>query len=253
MPPFPGFVVAAPRGIGEIEEGCDLAWVVLEALAREALRPEPGDVVVLAQKIVSKAEGRSVALDDVTPSEAARALAAKTGKDPRLVALILGEADRVLRARPGLIIVRHRLGHVLANAGIDASNVPDGRVLLLPEDPDRSCARIRAALARRCGVDLGVVINDSLGRPWRLGTAGAAIGAAGVAALLDLRGTADRHGRKLRTTELGLADEIAAAASIMMGQAGESRPVALLRGLPYPAGDGRAADLIRPAAQDLFA
>lgn len=250
--PPPALAVVAPRGIGEIAEGDDLAAVVLDALAGEGLRLEAGDVVVLAQKILSKSEGRQVALARVVPSERARALAARTEKDPRLIELVLRESREVMRARPGLIVVRHRLGHVLANAGIDASNVAAGHALLLPEDPDRSCAALREELRRRTGVAAGVVVNDSLGRAWRLGTVGAALGAAGLPALVDLRGTADRFGRELQTSELGLADEVAAAASIVMGQAAEGRPMALLRGLPYPPGPGRAADLIRPAARDLF-
>lgn len=250
--PPPTLAAIAPRGIGEIAEGDDLATIVLDALAGEGMRLEAGDVVVLAQKIVSKSEGRRVALAGVAPSEEARALAARTEKDPRLMELVLRESQEVMRARPGLVVVRHRLGHVLANAGIDASNVAAGHALLLPENPDRSCAALRAELRRRTGVTAGVVVNDSLGRAWRLGTVGAALGAAGLPALLDLRGTADRFGRELQTSELGLADEIAAAASIVMGQAAEGRPMALVRGLPYPLGAGRAADLIRPAARDLF-
>ncbi len=248
----PRLVVCAPSGIGPIAAGTDLCTIVLDALAGEGETLAAGDVLVLAQKIVSKAEGRLIDLATVRPSDAARALADETGKDPRVVELILRESDRVVRARPGLIIVRHRLGYVLANAGIDASNVGEGRVLLLPEDPDRSCADIRAELERRTGVAPGVVVNDSLGRAWRLGTTGTALGVAGLAALKDMRGTADLFGRPLQVSEIGLADEVAAAASILMGQAAEGRPVALVRGLPYPPEDGRGADLIRPSALDLF-
>ena len=248
----PRLVITAPAGIGRIAEGDDLCAIVLDALAREGEALEAGDVVVLAQKIVSKAEGRLVDLAGVRPSARARALAAETGKEARLVELILAESHDVIRTRPGLIIVRHKLGWVLANAGIDASNVEDGHVLLLPENPDASCAAIRAGLERRAGIAIGVVINDSLGRAWRLGTIGTALGAAGVAALKDLRGTPDLFGRPLQVSEIGLADEIAAAASIVMGQAGEARPVALVRGLPYGLEDGRGADLIRPTELDLF-
>ncbi len=248
----PRLVISAPSGIGRIAEGADLCTVVLDALAREDEALAVGDIVVLAQKIVSKAEGRLVDLAAVRPSAPARALAAETAKDPRVVELILRESEQVVRSRPGLIIVRHRLGYVLANAGIDASNVGEGRVLLLPEDPDRSCAAIRAELERRTGVAPGVIINDSLGRAWRLGTTGTALGAAGLAALKDMRGSLDLFGRPLQVSEIGLADEVAAAASIVMGQAAEARPVVLVRGLPYPPEDGRGADLIRPAALDLF-
>ena len=248
----PRLVITAPTGIGLIAEGDDLCAIVLDALAREGEALEAGDVVVLAQKIVSKAEGRLVDLASVTPSARANSLAAETGKEARLVELILAESSEVVRTRPGLIIVRHRQGWVLANAGIDASNVEEGHVLLLPEDPDASCAAIRAGLESHAGVAIGVVINDSLGRAWRLGTTGTALGASGVPAFKDMRGTLDMFGRPLQASEIGLADEIAAAASIIMGQAGEARPVALLRGLPYPLEDGRGADLIRPTELDLF-
>ncbi len=248
----PRLVVTAPSGIGRIGEGDDLCAIVLESLAREGEALAAGDILVLAQKIVSKAEGRLVRLDSVTPSARADALAAETAKDPRVVELILRESREIVRTRPGLIIARHRLGYVLANAGIDASNVGAGRVLLLPEDPDRSCAEIRAGLGRRSGIAPGVIINDSLGRAWRLGTTGAALGVSGIAALKDMRGNPDMFGRPLQVSEIGLADEIAAAASIVMGQAAEARPVALVRGLACPPGDGRGADLIRPVELDLF-
>jgi coenzyme F420-0:L-glutamate ligase/coenzyme F420-1:gamma-L-glutamate ligase len=226
----------------------------LRATAASNERLADGDIVVLAQKIVSKAEGRRVRLADVTPSTRARMLAATVGKDPRIVELILSESARVLRAERGLLIVVDKRGHVLANAGIDQSNVSGGdeAALLLPADPDASCARLREAIRQRSGAAVAVVINDSLGRAWRKGTVGTALGASGLPALLDLRGTPDRHGRALRTTEVGLADEIAAAASALMGQAGEGRPVVLVRGLPHSATDGRARDLVRPEEQDLF-
>ena len=153
---------------------------------------------------------------------------------------------------PGLIIVRHRLGYVLANAGIDASNVDRGHVLLLPEDPDASSAAIRSEIKHRTGIAPGVIINDSFGRAWRMGTIGTALGVAGLAALKDMRGTPDLYGRPLEVSEIGLADEIASAASIVMGQAGEALPVAVVRGVPYRAADGRSADLIRPIELDLF-
>jgi coenzyme F420-0:L-glutamate ligase/coenzyme F420-1:gamma-L-glutamate ligase len=213
-----------------------------------------GDVLVVAQKIVSKAEGRQVDLGTVAPSARACELAATADKDPRLVELILRESQAVLRCQPGTIIVRHRLGLVMANAGIDASNVDGGAeaVLLLPSDPDASAARLRDKLQAAAGVRLGVVINDSFGRAWRLGTVGTAIGAAGVPALLDLRGRPDRGGRALRVTEVGAADELAAAASLIMGQAAEGQPVVHVRGFPYGLGESRAADLLRPEHLDLF-
>src|SRR6185436_15510757 len=213
-----------------------------------------GDVLVIAQKVVSKAEGRIVDLREVTPSPRAKQLAVEVDKDPRLVELILRESTEVVRHRKGVLVVAHRNGIVLANAGIDASNVAgdEHHVLLLPEDCNRSCREIRARLAARTGVEAGVLIIDSLGRAWRNGTVGVALGAAGLPALLDLRGTPDLHGRELRTTQVGLADEIAAAASMLMGQAGEGTPVAVLRGLKLPKADGSAADLIRARDRDLF-
>jgi coenzyme F420-0:L-glutamate ligase/coenzyme F420-1:gamma-L-glutamate ligase len=228
-----------------VKPGDDLA-----ALIRAAAPPfAAGDVLVVAQKIVSKAEGRFVDLDTVTPSAEAKRLAAETDKDARLVHLILSESERVLRAVRGVLIVVHKRGYVLANAGIDASNVGDGRVLLLPEDPDASAARLSAALG------VPVIVNDSLGRAWRNGTVGTALGAAGLPALLDLRGQPDMFGRTLRATEIGLADEIAAAASMVQGQAAEATPVVLVRGLAElltmgPARNAQA--MIRPRANDLF-
>jgi coenzyme F420-0:L-glutamate ligase/coenzyme F420-1:gamma-L-glutamate ligase len=211
------------------------------------------DVVVLAQKIVSKAEGRLFRLSDVTPSERAIEYGHKVDKDPRLVELILRESKEVIRAITGVIIVEHRLGFVMANAGIDASNVDDpDQVLLLPADPDRSAQRLRADFKRIAKVDVGVVINDSWGRAWRMGTTGSAIGAAGLPGLIDMRGQPDLNGRVLRVTEIGHADEIAAAASLLMGQAAEGRPVVIVRGLGAPSRDGNAAELVRPKRMDLF-
>jgi coenzyme F420-0:L-glutamate ligase/coenzyme F420-1:gamma-L-glutamate ligase len=203
--------------------------------------------LAIAQKIVSKAEGRSIALASVAPSQAARDLATQTGKDARLVELILSESERVVRARPNLIIVKHRLGFVMANAGIDQSNVgEDGQALLLPRDPDASAA----ALAARLG--LPVVITDSFGRAWRRGTVGVAIGAAGLPALQDLRGRPDLFGRTLMVSITGFADEIAAAAGLVMGQGAEGQPAVLLRGLAWSGAVNPAAELLRPAQEDLF-
>jgi len=243
-------------GLPEIHPGDDLPALLLQALARAGERLVDGDVLVLAQKIVSKAEGRYARLADVTPSARAVEIAKVADKDPRVVELILGEAKEVVRQRPGVIVVAHRNGYVLANAGIDASNVepsPDGeRVLLLPVDPDASAARIRAALEQAAGVRLAVVINDSLGRAWRNGTVGTALGASGLPGLLDLRGHPDRFGRVLRITEIGAADEVAAAASLLMGQANEGRPAILVRGFPYALREGNAGELVRPKEMDLF-
>ncbi|HWI26225.1 MAG TPA: coenzyme F420-0:L-glutamate ligase [Stellaceae bacterium] len=242
-------------GLPTIGAGDDLATLIAEAARRCEIAWQDGDALVIAQKIVSKAEGRRVALAAVTPSPRARDLAQTVDKDPRLVELILRESQQVLRARPGVLIVVHRLGFVLANAGIDASNVEtDGEeaVLLLPEDPDASAERLRQRLAAMTGAELGIVINDSFGRAWRLGTIGTAIGVAGLPALIDLRGRADRTGRALRVTEVGAADELAAAASLLMGQAAEGRPVVHLRGFPYARRPGQARELLRPAPLDLF-
>jgi coenzyme F420-0:L-glutamate ligase/coenzyme F420-1:gamma-L-glutamate ligase len=248
--------LTALDGVPTIGADHDLAAVIAAALERSDVSLRDSDILILAQKIVSKAEGRAVSLSTVTPSTRARELATQSNKDPRLVELILRESSEVLRCRPGLLIVVHRLGFVLANAGIDASNVEaaDGaeNVLLLPADPDASAANIRARMSETFGVDVGIIINDSFGRAWRLGTVGTAIGVAGVPGLLDLRGSADRSGRPLRVTEVGIADEVAAAASLLMGQAAEGCPIVHLRGFPYPPRPGRAAELIRPQQMDLF-
>jgi coenzyme F420-0:L-glutamate ligase/coenzyme F420-1:gamma-L-glutamate ligase len=247
-------------GVPLIHAGDDLAAIALTALNDCGIRLQDRDVVVMAQKIVSKAEGRAVALATISPSPQAVSLAAASGKDPRIVELILAESDEVLRVRPGVIIVAHRLGFVAANAGIDQSNVdgngPDGgadeHVLLLPVDPDGSCRRIRESLRRRTGIDVAVMIIDSIGRAWRNGTVGAALGVSGMPALLDLRTKPDLFGRPLKTSELGLADELAAAASLAMGQADEGRPIVLARGVPYARREGSARELIRPKEMDLF-
>jgi coenzyme F420-0:L-glutamate ligase/coenzyme F420-1:gamma-L-glutamate ligase len=246
--------VAALSGIPLVRPGDNVADLILNGLAASGLALQHGDIVVVAQKIVSKAEGRTVDLRNVAPSPRAKRLAAEVEKDPRLVELILRESTEVVRQRRGVLVVAHRCGFVLANAGIDASNVgtePD-RVLLLPEDCDRSCRDIRARLAACTGIKPGVVIIDSLGRAWRNGTVGTALGSAGLPTLLDLRGKSDLFGRQLRSTQVGLADEIAAAASLLMGQADEGTPSVLLRGLKLPAADGSAGDLIRDRALDLF-
>ncbi|HUC66160.1 MAG TPA: coenzyme F420-0:L-glutamate ligase [Stellaceae bacterium] len=256
MGPAATLSLTALSGLPTIAAGADLAALIVEAASRSGVEFRSGDVLVVAQKIVSKAEGRRVFLADVTPSPRALALAPEVDKDPRLVELILQESREVLRARPGVIVVVHRLGFVLANAGIDASNVEseagEEAVLLLPADPDRSAEGLRRQLQARTGAALGIVINDSFGRAWRLGTIGTAIGVAGLPALIDLRGTLDRSGRALRVTEIGAADELAAAASLIMGQAGEGRPVVHARGFPYPLRPGKASELLRPAQLDLF-
>lgn len=241
--------------IPEVEREMRLAGLLLAALKRAGLALENGDVLVVAQKIVSKAEGRIVPLSDVTPSDRAYELAQAADKDPRLSELILRESREVLRVKRGVIIVEHRLGFVMANAGIDQSNVPapgEDVALLLPQDPDASALRIRDELQQACGVDAGVVINDSFGRAWRNGVAGVAIGVAGIPALVDRRGSADRGGRKLRVTQVAAADELAAAASLIMGQADEGLPAVHARGFPYSPREGTAQELVRPLEEDLF-
>ncbi|MBL6456288.1 coenzyme F420-0:L-glutamate ligase [Belnapia sp. T6] len=230
-----------------VRAGDDLAALIEASLARAGLVLRGDDVLVLAQKIVSKAEGRSVALASVTPSPEAEELAARVQKDPRFVELVLSESQRVVRARPGLLIVQHRLGFVMANAGIDQSNLgQEGHALLLPRDPDGTAA----ALAARFGCP--VIITDSFGRAWRRGTVGVAIGAAGLPALWDLRGRPDLFGRSLQVSISGFADEIAAAASLLQGQGAEAQPVVLVRGLTWDAPPNPAAELVRPESEDLF-
>ena len=246
--------LTALPGMPEVTKGAPLAELVLAALGRAGKALEPGDVLVLAQKIVSKAEGRTVRLADVVPSARALELARTVEKDPRLIEVILRESREVLRATPGVLIVEHRLGLVMASAGVDQSNVAGNEetVLLLPDDPDASARRIREDLRRACGADPGIVINDSFGRAWRNGVTGFAIGVAGISALVDLRGQVDRGGRALRVTQVAAADELAAAASLIMGQSAEGLPAVLVRGFPYERDGGSAAELIRPRAQDLF-
>ncbi len=246
----------ALSGFPLVGTGDDLAGLIAAGLERSGLGLRTGDVVVVAQKVVSKAEGRMVDLAAVTPSPGAESLAAEVGKDPRLVEVILSESERVVRSRPNLLIMQHRLGFVMANAGVDHSNIgavggPE-RVLLLPADPDGSAAGLRARLRAHFGVDVAVVVSDSFGRPWRRGTCGVAIGAAGLPALVDLRGRPDLFGRKLEVTLVGMADEIAAAASLLQGQAEEGRPVVLVRGLAWSAPEAPAAALVRPQEEDLF-
>ena len=247
-------------GIPAVRKGDDLVLLIEAGLQRAQLRLQEGDVLVLAQKIVSKSQGRLIDLADVTPGPIAVELAAEVDKDPRVVELILSESRRVVRKRPGLLIVEHRLGYIMANAGLDQSNTgpADSReyALLLPLDPDGSALELHEALERRHCKGLGVVINDSFGRPWRRGTVGVALGASGISALLDLRETPDLFGRTLKTSVVGHADEIASAASLLMGQADEGRPVVLVRG-SRPAGqkrhaDNSAAQLVRDEQEDLF-
>jgi len=255
-----------------IRHGDNLADIIVRSLSETGIELQDGDILVLAQKIVSKAEGRMVNLTTVTPSLRALELAEQTQKDPRFLELVLQESNEVLRTRPGTIIVEHRLGFVCANAGIDHSNVapaptPDSPpptlgerlgvrgeewVLLLPLDPDASSRALREKIETATGKKIGVMIIDSHGRAWRNGTVGVAIGVAGLPALQDLRGTPDLFGFTLRITQVGVADELAAAASLVMGQAAEGTPVVHVRGFPYPLREGSLKELLRPKEQDMF-
>jgi len=236
----------------------NLADIVLKSLQETGLELQDNDILVLAQKIVSKAEGRKVNLATVSPSPRAIDLAQQTEKDPRVVELMLQESNEVLRTRVGTIIVEHKLGFVCANAGIDHSNVAgDGDaseewVLLLPEDPDHSCDLLRDEIKSKTGKHIGIVIIDSHGRAWRNGTVGVAIGMSGVPGVIDKRGDKDLFGYTLRITIIGAADELAAAASLVMGQASEGKPVVHVRGFPYPLQEGSLKELIRPKEQDMF-
>jgi coenzyme F420-0:L-glutamate ligase / coenzyme F420-1:gamma-L-glutamate ligase len=240
----------------QVASGDDLAALTARALARAGLELRSDDVLVFAQKVISKAEGRRIDLAKVAPSARALELAQTVQKDPRLVELVLRESRRIVRIAKDVLIVEHRLGLIMANAGIDQSNVTDPAsgefALLLPEDPDLSAARLRDRLHTLTGCEAGIIISDSFGRPWRVGTVGVAIGCAGFPATLDLRGQTDLFGRPLRVTVVGHADEIASAASVLMGQGSEGRPVILARGLAMRAPEQPATALIRPHHQDLF-
>ncbi len=238
-----------------VRPGDDLAALLIAALETK-LRPGAGDILVVAQKVVSKAQGRYVDLASVVASPRAHELARRVDKDPRLVEVILSESKRVLRTAPGVLIVEHRLGYVMANAGVDRSNVAPETgtepVLLLPEDPDGTAESLRAALVTRFAVPMGVIVNDSFGRPWRRGTVGVALGAAGLKSLHDLRGNPDLYGRVLQVSENAFADEVAAAASLVMGQGNEGVPAVLVSGFKPAAVTSPASELFRPEHEDLF-
>ena len=247
--------ITALRGMPQVRPGDDLPGLLIAALERMSLTPGDQDVLAVTQKIVSKAESRYLDLASVRPGERASELAGITGKDPRLVEAILSESAEVLRAKPRVLIAATHHGLVAANAGIDQSNLDgDGqeRILLLPKQPDQTAEQIKARIDAHFGVSIGVVITDSMGRAWRLGTIGLAIGAAGLPSLLDQRGEPDMNGRPLEVTEIGFADGIAAAAVVAMGEAAEARPAALVRGLSWTAPARPASDLVRPKREDLF-
>jgi coenzyme F420-0:L-glutamate ligase / coenzyme F420-1:gamma-L-glutamate ligase len=246
-------------GIPLIKPGDNLADILVRATREVKLKPRNGDIWILAQKIVSKAENRLVNLNQITPSSRAFEIANRTRKDPRFVELVLRESKEILRQKPGALIVEHNCGFICANAGIDHSNVEgleqgssDDWVLLLPEDSDRSASQIRTRLQEIYKMRFGVLIIDSHGRAWRNGTVGATIGISGLPGLVDLRGKADMFGYKLQITQVGVADELAAAASLVMGQADERTPVVLARGFPYTLREGSISELIREREEDLF-
>jgi coenzyme F420-0:L-glutamate ligase/coenzyme F420-1:gamma-L-glutamate ligase len=253
----PAISLLVPATMPRIGAGDDLAGEILAALQREGIGLVGGDILVVAQKVVSKAEGRLRRLEGIVPSGRALELAAATGKDARLVEVILQESKAVVRTGDNLLIVEHRLGHIMANAGVDRSNVDaavddDGVVLLLPEDPDRSARALRQNLAAATGARLGVIISDSFGRPWRMGTVGVAIGVAGPASLVDRRGDPDLFGRPLQVTEVGFADAIASAAVLAMGEGREGRPVVVVRGIEWRDSDQTARAVLRPRDRDVF-
>jgi len=236
-------------GLPELEEDDDLAGLLADACSR-AGGLEEGDVVVVAQKAVSKVEGRVVRLSDIEPSARAIELAGEEG-DPRQVEVILRETVEVVRSRPPLVISQTSHGFVCASAGVDASNAKgDGTVILLPLDPDASAVRLRERLVELTGIAPGVIVSDSFGRAWRQGTTDVALGVAGVVALRDLRGTTDSRGYELRSTMIAVADEIAGAAELVMGKA-NGVPAAIVRGVDAP-GEGCAADIVMPRERDLF-
>jgi coenzyme F420-0:L-glutamate ligase/coenzyme F420-1:gamma-L-glutamate ligase len=242
-------------GIPLIDTGDDLGSILRKSIVDFGLTLQSGDVLVITSKIVSKSEGRWVDLNSVTPDAEALRVAEECGKDPREVALILSESTHISRIRKNLLITEHRLGFISANAGMDHSNTrPGGNWrLLLPVDPDDSARRLRDQLSAEFGVTIGVVISDSHGRPFRLGVVGVAIGSAGLPTLWDLRGNPDLFGVTLQVTDVGFADEIAAAAGLVLGQANEAIPAVLVRGLTYPISEtARAADLIRPPEMNLY-
>lgn len=252
--PAAAFEAMALSGVPMVQAGDDIPEIILAALAHEHITLQSGDIVVIASKIISKSEGRSVALDTVTPSEAALQLAKQVDKDPRVVELILAESTRISRMRKGVLVTEHRLGFVSANSGLDASNVDGSQknVLLLPIDPDQSAQIIADSLKSSTGQDLAVVITDTHGRPFRLGNVGVAIGVAGMQALWDRRGERDLFGREMIATILGYADLVASAAHLVMGEGAEGLPLVLIRGLKFPKGHGKAADLNRPPEMDLY-
>jgi coenzyme F420-0:L-glutamate ligase/coenzyme F420-1:gamma-L-glutamate ligase len=252
--PISSLTVTALPGIPLIKKGDDLAQIIVDGVVRLGLQLEDGDALVVTSKIVSKSEGRLFDLREIEPSSEANKLAEETRKDPRIVELVLRESLKISRKAVGVLVVQHRLGFVSANAGIDQSNVDgsENMVLLLPLDPDASALAIHDKLLQQTGANVGIVISDSHGRPFRVGNVGVAIGVAGMPAIWDLRGRADLFGRELKISIQGYADLVASAANLLTGEADEGRPIVLVRGLRYPSLEGKATDLYRAPEQDLY-
>ena len=248
--------IIALKGVPLVHPGDDLVEIIINALTLTNQCLKNDDVLVIAQKIISKAEGRIIALGTVSPSERAKKLAVKLGKDPRQIELVLQESREIVRSKPGVVIVEQNLGLVMANAGIDRSNVvqqsDEEYVLLLPIDPDASSNRLRDKINKRLGVKVGIIINDSIGRAWRIGTTGHAIGVAGLPAVIDLRGEKDMFGKELLVSEQAVADELASAASLLQGQASEALPIVVIRGFKSNATNQTAKALIRERDMDMF-
>jgi coenzyme F420-0:L-glutamate ligase/coenzyme F420-1:gamma-L-glutamate ligase len=241
----------AVPGLPEVSAGDDLGALIARAVSRRGRRVETGDVFVVAQKIVSKAEGAVIRLDQIEPSGAAREWADANGKDPRVIEVILRESRRIVRMERGILIAETHHGFVCANAGVDASNVAPGSVTVLPKDPDASAERLRASLSARCGCAVGVIVSDTFGRAWREGVNNVALGVAGLQPLVDYRGGLDAFGRPLTSTVIALADELASAAEIVMGKTAAT-PVAIARGVAQWAGEGSGRALVRDPSRDLF-
>jgi coenzyme F420-0:L-glutamate ligase/coenzyme F420-1:gamma-L-glutamate ligase len=248
---FPEIQIIGLAGIGEVEAGDDLGQLILEGARHCGLKILDKDIIVIAQKVVSKAEGRAVRLETITPSEVAREWARRYDKDPRMVEVVLGESRRIVRMERGIIIAETRHGFICANAGVDASNVAEDVVTLLPEDPDRSARQIKERIERDTCARVAVIISDTFGRPWREGITNVAIGLAGIAPLVDYRGRIDSHGRPLRVTIIAVADELASAAELVMRKTA-GVPVAIIRGFDYDARTASSRELVRPPENDLF-
>jgi coenzyme F420-0:L-glutamate ligase/coenzyme F420-1:gamma-L-glutamate ligase len=248
---FPEIQIIGLTGIGEVMAGDDLGQLILEGSRLSGLKISDKDIIVIAQKVVSKAEGRAVRLETITPSEVAREWARRYDKDPRMVEVVLGESRRIVRMERGIIIAETRHGFICANAGVDASNVAEDVVTLLPEDPDRSARQIKERIEQDTGARVAVIISDTFGRPWREGITNVAIGLAGIAPLVDYRGQIDSHGRPLRVTIIAVADELASAAELVMRKTA-GVPVAIIRGFDYDARAASSRELVRPPENDLF-